>query len=193
MTDSSKSTKRMLKSSEKSSAENLPGIGENAQVEDSGPPRELPIHVAVVTAPTPPDPPRVVDPFDPASLRINPNTAAGAIGVKRKIVTLKVGEPDKMKFCRVHPSETYRIDTTMLTGGLQTVFGWRIRTIGGDNPRSLANFPNAGQWSGNDASGVLYGDRGRSSRVLPSSRCGFDRSRDGSHRRCGGGNASDHA
>ncbi|EMI54652.1 DNA polymerase [Rhodopirellula sallentina] len=34
-----------------------------------------------------------------------------------------------------------QVDTAMLTGGLQTVFGWRIRTIGGDNPRSLANFP----------------------------------------------------
>lgn len=54
------------------------------------------------------------DPFDPASLRINPNTAAGAIGVKRKLVTLKVGKPDKMEFCRVHPSESYRIDTAMV-------------------------------------------------------------------------------
>jgi len=54
------------------------------------------------------------DPFDPASLRINPNISAGAIGVKRKIVTVKVGKPDKMEFCRVHPSEAYRIDTAIV-------------------------------------------------------------------------------
>ena len=29
----------------------------------------------------------------------------------------------------------------MLLGQLQTVFGWTIHTVGGDNPRSLANFP----------------------------------------------------
>uniref|UniRef100_UPI0035631F35 DNA polymerase n=1 Tax=Novipirellula sp. TaxID=2795430 RepID=UPI0035631F35 len=34
-----------------------------------------------------------------------------------------------------------QVDTAMLTGQLQTVFGWPIHTIGGDNPRSLANFP----------------------------------------------------
>ncbi|WP_430451942.1 hypothetical protein [Rhodopirellula europaea] len=63
---------------------------------------------AVAAPETPPDP------FDPAALRINPNTAAGAIGVKRKLVTLKVGKPDKMEFCRVHPDESYRIDTAIV-------------------------------------------------------------------------------
>lgn len=52
-----------------------------------------------------------VDPFDPAALRINPNTAAGAIGVKRKILAIKVDKPDKMEFVRVHPDAAYRIDT----------------------------------------------------------------------------------
>ncbi|WP_147869471.1 DNA polymerase [Stieleria maiorica] len=33
------------------------------------------------------------------------------------------------------------VDTAMLTLELKTVFGWTIHTIGGDNPRSLANFP----------------------------------------------------
>ncbi len=33
------------------------------------------------------------------------------------------------------------VDTAMLIGQLQTVFGWTIQTVGGDNPRSLANFP----------------------------------------------------
>jgi len=46
--------------------------------------------------------------------------------------------------------ETYRtfwswsqnnVDHAMLAGWLQTVFGWRIQTTGGANPRSLANFP----------------------------------------------------
>ncbi len=34
-----------------------------------------------------------------------------------------------------------QVDAAMLVGQLQTVFGWTIHTIGGDNPRSLANFP----------------------------------------------------
>ncbi|WP_231615985.1 DNA polymerase [Novipirellula artificiosorum] len=34
-----------------------------------------------------------------------------------------------------------QVHTAMLVGELQTVFGWTIHTIGGDNPRSLANFP----------------------------------------------------
>ncbi|TWT79427.1 hypothetical protein CA13_08280 [Planctomycetes bacterium CA13] len=54
------------------------------------------------------------DPFDPAALRLNPNTAAGAIGVKRKLVTVKCGKPDKMEFCRVHPEPAYRIDTAII-------------------------------------------------------------------------------
>lgn len=33
-----------------------------------------------------------------------------------------------------------QVDAAMLLGKLQTVFGWTIHTIGGDNPRSLANF-----------------------------------------------------
>lgn len=35
----------------------------------------------------------------------------------------------------------HQVDVAMLAGGLQTVFGWSIKTIGGDNPRSLGNFP----------------------------------------------------
>ncbi|MCC9600383.1 hypothetical protein LOC67_07405 [Stieleria sp. JC731] len=54
------------------------------------------------------------DPFDPASLRINPDTAAGAIGVKRKLLTVKVGRPDKMEFVRVHPDSSNRIDTAYI-------------------------------------------------------------------------------
>ncbi|XZE56139.1 DNA polymerase [Planctomycetaceae bacterium SH139] len=34
-----------------------------------------------------------------------------------------------------------QVDVAMLTGKIETVFGWPIHTFGGDNPRSLANFP----------------------------------------------------
>ena len=34
-----------------------------------------------------------------------------------------------------------QVDVAMLTGQIKTVFGWPIHTLGGDNPRSLANFP----------------------------------------------------
>lgn len=54
------------------------------------------------------------DPFDPAALRLGPDAAAGAIGVKRKILTMKVGKPDKMEFCRVHPEQSMRIDTAIV-------------------------------------------------------------------------------
>ncbi len=54
------------------------------------------------------------DPFDPASLRINPNTVAGAIGVKRKLVTLKVGKPNKQEYYRVHPDPAYRLETAVI-------------------------------------------------------------------------------
>lgn len=33
------------------------------------------------------------------------------------------------------------VDAAMLGGSLRTVFGWTLHTAGGDNPRSLANFP----------------------------------------------------
>jgi DNA polymerase I-like protein with 3'-5' exonuclease and polymerase domains len=34
-----------------------------------------------------------------------------------------------------------QVDAAMLTGRTSTVFGWQLNTVGGDNPRSLANFP----------------------------------------------------
>lgn len=107
MTDSSNSgrqprKKRNVSTNEEVKDANL--FGDNPEPTDG--PDDAP---PAVTAPeTPPDP------FDPAALRINPNTAAGAIGVKRKLVTLKVGKPDKMEFCRVHPDESYRIDTAIV-------------------------------------------------------------------------------
>lgn len=104
MTDSNDSVKRVRKNVNKSVADPLPGM--DGKADDALPPNEPPVDTAVA-APVP-------DPFDPAALRINPNTASGAIGVKRKLVTLKVGKPDKMEFCRVHPGESYRIDTAIV-------------------------------------------------------------------------------
>ena len=57
-------------------------------------------------------PPR--NPFDPAALRINPETAAGAIGVKRKILSVSVGRPEKTDFVRVHPDQSFRLDTALI-------------------------------------------------------------------------------
>lgn len=54
------------------------------------------------------------DPFSPENLRLAPGTQAGAIGVKRKFVTIKVGKPNKQEFVRVHPAEQFRLDTAMI-------------------------------------------------------------------------------
>lgn len=54
------------------------------------------------------------DPFDPASLRLGANTAAGAIGVKKQVLNVRVGKPHKQEFCRIHPDESYRLDTAIL-------------------------------------------------------------------------------
>ena len=54
-----------------------------------------------------------LDPFDPAALRLDPNTAAGAIGVKRKVLAIRVAKPDKQEFVRVHPDEAFRLDTAL--------------------------------------------------------------------------------
>ncbi|EMI19532.1 hypothetical protein RMSM_03563 [Rhodopirellula maiorica SM1] len=53
------------------------------------------------------------DPFNPAALRLSNADSAG-LGVKRVITSIRVGKPNKQEFVRVHPSEDYRIDTTIL-------------------------------------------------------------------------------
>jgi hypothetical protein len=58
--------------------------------------------------------PATVDPFDPQALRLGPNTAAGAIGVKKQVLNIRVGKPNKQEFCRVHPDQSYRLDTAIL-------------------------------------------------------------------------------
>ncbi len=55
-----------------------------------------------------------LDPFNPAALRLAPGTAAGAIGVKRKHLAIKCCKPDKQEFVRVHPDESFRLDTAII-------------------------------------------------------------------------------
>lgn len=98
--------KRIPKSSKQTEGD-APELFTDENVDDDNGPETPP----PAGNPTPKLPP---DPFDPASLRINPNTAAGAVGVKRKLVTVKVGKPDKMEFCRVHPDPAFRIETAIV-------------------------------------------------------------------------------
>src|SRR5262245_60331609 len=53
------------------------------------------------------------NPFDPASLRLGQDFAAG-LGVKKALLTVPVRKPDKAWFVRVHPDEAYRLQTYVL-------------------------------------------------------------------------------
>jgi hypothetical protein len=53
------------------------------------------------------------DPFDPASLRLSQDFAAG-MGVKKALLSVPVRKPDKAWFVRVHPNEEYRLQTAVI-------------------------------------------------------------------------------
>ena len=53
------------------------------------------------------------DPFDPASLRLSQSFAA-SLGVKKALLAVPVRKPDKSWFVRVHPDETYRLQTAVI-------------------------------------------------------------------------------
>jgi hypothetical protein len=53
------------------------------------------------------------NPFDPASLRLSQDFAAGP-GVKKALLTVPVRKPDKAWFVRAHPDEAYRLQTCVL-------------------------------------------------------------------------------
>ena len=53
------------------------------------------------------------DPFDPASLRISQDFSAG-LGVKKMVLTVPVRKPSREWFVRVHPDESYRLQTGLL-------------------------------------------------------------------------------
>jgi hypothetical protein len=48
------------------------------------------------------------DPFDPASLRLDPSYAE-TVGVRKELITVPVRKPNKHEFVRVHPNELYRL------------------------------------------------------------------------------------
>jgi hypothetical protein len=62
---------------------------------------------AATTAPAGPDP------FDPGSLRLSQDFAA-SMGVKKALLSVPVRKPDKSWFIRVHPDESYRLQTAVI-------------------------------------------------------------------------------
>ena len=72
-------------------------------------------------------------------------------GMEANSLALRIGQPPLVArdLLRAH-RETYRafwrwsdafLDCAILTGSLQTVFGWHVRVGANSNPRSLRNFP----------------------------------------------------
>jgi hypothetical protein len=53
------------------------------------------------------------DPFDPASLRLSQDAAAG-LGVKKALLTVPVRKPDKAWFVRVRPGAEHRLETCVV-------------------------------------------------------------------------------
>ena len=50
----------------------------------------------------------VLDPFNPASLRLDPSYAE-TIGVRKLLITVPVRKPNRQEFVRVHPEPSYRL------------------------------------------------------------------------------------
>jgi hypothetical protein len=57
--------------------------------------------------------PSANNPFDPARLRLSQDFE-NKIGVKKAVITVPVRKPDRQWFVRVHPSESWRLDTAVL-------------------------------------------------------------------------------
>jgi hypothetical protein len=53
------------------------------------------------------------DPFDPASLRLSADFSA-SIGVQKALLSVPVRKPDRSWFVRVHPDESYRLQTAVV-------------------------------------------------------------------------------
>src|SRR5262245_50605601 len=53
------------------------------------------------------------DPFDPDSLRLSHDVTT-SLGVKKALLTVPVGKPDKSWFFRVHPEEAYCLPTAVI-------------------------------------------------------------------------------
>ncbi len=54
-----------------------------------------------------------INPFDPARLRLSQNFAE-SVGVKKALLTVPVRKPGRQDFVRVHPDESYRLETAVL-------------------------------------------------------------------------------
>jgi hypothetical protein len=57
--------------------------------------------------------PAAPDPFDPASLRLTQDFSA-TLGVKKALLAVPVRKPDRSWFVRVHPEESYRLQTAVI-------------------------------------------------------------------------------
>src|SRR5262245_58347853 len=53
------------------------------------------------------------DPFDPAALRLSQDFAA-SLGVKQALLSMPVRKPDKAWWVRVHPDESYHLQTAVV-------------------------------------------------------------------------------
>lgn len=56
---------------------------------------------------------RILDPFDPARLRLDSNYTDQS-GVKKILNTVPVIKPNRETFVRVHPDQSYRLDTSVM-------------------------------------------------------------------------------
>ncbi|HEY7157900.1 MAG TPA: hypothetical protein VH575_28340 [Gemmataceae bacterium] len=59
------------------------------------------------------DAPAAPDPFNPSSLRLSQDFAA-SLGVKKALLSVPVRKPGNSWFVRVHPDESYRLQTTVI-------------------------------------------------------------------------------
>ena len=98
-------------------------------------------------------------------------------GMEARSLALRINKPTAVAYdlLRAH-RETYpgfwrwsnaAVDTAMLLGELQTVFGWHIHIGPEFEPAIIAQFPDAGEWGGDDADRVLSGNRRRRRSLLP--------------------------
>jgi hypothetical protein len=68
---------------------------------------------AELDGPVPNSMPNGPDPFDPSALRLSQNLNA-SLGVKKALVAVPVRKPHNSWFVRVHPDETYRLQTAVV-------------------------------------------------------------------------------
>jgi hypothetical protein len=80
---------------------------------EPGPPADTSFDPATLERAASTAPPAGPDPFDPASLRLSQDFGAG-LGVKKALLHVPVRKPDRSWFVRVHPDESYRLQTAVI-------------------------------------------------------------------------------